>query len=511
MKQHVVNRSWTRWRATAALAFILLGTTAYAETVYGYVTRIDSPTEFDVGRLHVVMSKNAVCVLDSVGIAQNPCNPKNFDVYSNVRLVGKLRTSDGAFVVNKLTIDDFALPPQQMNDGAILEENPTLSKSERGWKGKIWVDGYPIGITPQTQMLPEPAGTTFIFPRAKAQARLHSQAIPQAMITAMLQENTCVVFHADRTPSGVIMATKLQFWANWIDPKEKNYDKKFVVAIHLPDYSKVTPGTIQYQGAAPIIIVPDKTLQDWVSNLGNALIPGYQKNLPDSDATKINFHFYVVHAFPARLGKYFIATGSFATGSFMPEYQLLYWDRWSGTFYNRPLLNAMVNNIVAAPDGTILIPDVILGELKNTAQLAVLLSTAITSVVQRQIYRTFLQRNHYSQFINPAPVEVGTWENEQALRIGIRQMYLAGYDIREAPFAWAVARDEADHNPINLGRPFKRHLWYAAYAFNYISQYYQDVDYSKLKRGEEEYQQFLGELRKADPDAFTETSSSAKP
>lgn len=246
MKQHVVNRSWTRWRATAALAFILLGTTAYAETVYGYVTRIDSPTEFDVGTLHVVMSKNAACVLDSVGIAQRPCNPKNFDVYSNVRLVGKVRTSDGAFVVNKLTIDDFALPPHQMNDGAILEENPTLSKSKRGWNGKIWVDGYPISVTPQTQMLPEPAGTTFIFPGAKAQARLHSQAIPQAIITAMLRENTCVVFHADRTPSGVIMATKLQFWPNWIDPKEKNYDKKFVVAIHLPDYSKDAPGTIQY-------------------------------------------------------------------------------------------------------------------------------------------------------------------------------------------------------------------------------------------------------------------------
>ncbi len=44
--------------------------------------------------------------------------------------------------------------------------------------------------------------------------------------------------------------------------------------------------------------------------------------------------------------------------------------------------------------------------------------------------------------------------------------------------------------------------WYATYGFNYISQLYPDVDYSKLKRGEKEYAQFLDELRRADPEAF---------
>ena len=36
----------------------------------------------------------------------------------------------------------------------------------------------------------------------------------------------------------------------------------------------------------------------------------------------------------------------------------------------------------------------------------------------------------------------------------------------------------------------------------FVCWYYKDVDYSKLKRGEAEYQQFLNELRKADPGAF---------
>jgi hypothetical protein len=55
-------------------------------------------------------------------------------------------------------------------------------------------------------------------------------------------------------------------------------------------------------------------------------------------------------------------------------------------------------------------------------------------------------------------------------------------------------------NPIlNSKHPDQEIPWYAAYAFNYISHYYQDVDYSKLKRGQREYQQFLQELYKADP------------
>jgi hypothetical protein len=77
---------------------------------------------------------------------------------------------------------------------------------------------------------------------------------------------------------------------------------------------------------------------------------------------------------------------------------------------------------------------------------------------------------------------------------------LAGYDIREAPCAWEVAQGKPVNNPVIDSRhPNKKIPWYAAYAFNYISQYYKDVDYSKLKRGEKEYQQFLQELYKADP------------
>ncbi len=84
-------------------------------------------------------------------------------------------------------------------------------------------------------------------------------------------------------------------------------------------------------------------------------------------------------------------------------------------------------------------------------------------------------------------------------------MLNSGYDIREAPFAWSIARSKIVANPIQInGRKQSpaQFSWYTAYAFDYISKYYSDVDYSKLKKGEAEYQQFLDELRKADPEAF---------
>ncbi len=138
------------------------------------------------------------------------------------------------------------------------------------------------------------------------------------------------------------------------------------------------------------------------------------------------------------------------------------------------------------------------------------MSYAITSVMQQQFYHLWLATTYRRGTTlgilreNDANLcALITSSNEQALRLGIRRMYLAGYDIREAPFVWAVVKGKPINNPIlNSKSPNQEIPWYAAYAFDYISKYYKDVDYSKLKRGEGEYAEFLGELRKGDPAAF---------
>ena len=172
---------------------------------------------------------------------------------------------------------------------------------------------------------------------------------------------------------------------------------------------------------------------------------------------------------------------------------------------------------VAFPNGVILVPDYMLAKIGNEAQLAAILSDLITTVLQKQGYigrdaRTDM--GTWSDFANFANSGTGNsplydpsdffplLRNEQTLRIGIRQMYLAGYDIREAPTAWAAAAGE----PTNPFTKTKRRPapipWYTSYSFDYISRFFSDVDYAKLKLGEKVYAQFLDELRKADPEAF---------
>jgi hypothetical protein len=80
-------------------------------------------------------------------------------------------------------------------------------------------------------------------------------------------------------------------------------------------------------------------------------------------------------------------------------------------------------------------------------------------------------------------------------------MYRAGYDIREAPYAWVKERGKAIKNPQQKGAPYVS-PGYAAYSFAFMSEFYPGEDYSKLKRGDAEYAQFLKQLRRSDPSAF---------
>jgi hypothetical protein len=215
-----------------------------------------------------------------------------------------------------------------------------------------------------------------------------------------------------------------------------------------------------------------------------SVIPQIQAFVPQPDSTKIKLHFYAIRG-----------TGM-PLDSGMKELA-------GPTFLQRPSWDEAV---VSLPNGLIVVPSRTLANATCNAQLASLLSYAVTAILQQNDFRA---RPGIARSADGAVVAMAQYQS--TMRIGIRQMYLAGYDIREAPYAWAVAQGKPVNNPvIDSKHPDKEIPWYAAYAFNYISQYYKDVDYSKLKRGRKEYQQFLRELRKADPEAFAPQRTNAK-
>ena len=516
------------WLMIALLSALALGAPcAAAVTLDGFVTNINAATSFDVGATHVDLNELSHCEIQRVFRSKMPvwggngweaprlskprkrtfvaCGIQNLPVGSRVHLVGTLGEG-GHFVANEMTV--YSMRSEEiLEGGALLEEPPTLQRNTQVLTDTSWIDGYPMSITAQTKLLGAPAGTTFRYQfniPLEIHARLRSHWTKRFVSANSLRSNTWVIYHAISTKLGSVIADQLRIWANEVDEREKSYLKNFCPRVIPADYSRNVPGTITYGDARSITIIPNQTAQTMVSDLGVQMIPTYQKELHDTDSTKIHFHFYVVKTFSAISGRYFVETSGL-----MPHYELLYWDKTSSSFYRKPQPAAVVKEIIASPDGTVFIPDRVLASLQTEAQLAALLSYAITSIVQTQVYHSWprylipnvLERNVGSSYGDAATSwPVGLWQNEQVLRIGIRQMYLAGSDIREAPYAWAVAQGKPVNNPIiDSKHPDKEIPWYAAYAFNYISQYYQDVDYSKLKRGRAEYQQFLKELYKADP------------
>ena len=513
--------------------FLLVSFSSLAATVNGFVTKIDSPTVFDVGALHVVFDTNTQCDVKtahtlkaraypfgnipapygqwksskSITTATQSCDALHLVVGLRIRLTGALQKK-GQFMATQAVV--YRIVPSKNIDGAALIENtPEILQGNHGWSGTLWMNGYPMTVIPKTKMLSAPSSTTFRYGlhlhwngNLRIHANVASAPNPKPFSVDQIKTNTWGTYHATRASDGAITTSQFRLWPNHVGAKEKAYLEETATVIHTPDYSRHIPGKVQLKDGEAAEIFPDQKVQDFVQNLGMEVVPQYQKHLRSADATKINFRFYVVPSWTVNPGNGLL---NINIDGGLSKCNIIF-----SCTSNILRFIAPIKYIIAMPDGVILVPDSTLAVLQNKSQLAAILSYAVTSSVQKQAYiawplimRLTATWNFRADPVGagePLPQSLGVWLNEQLLRIGIRQMYLAGYDIREAPFAWAVARSKPVNNPvINSKHPDKEIPWYAAYAFNYISHYYKDVDYSKLKRGEKEYQQFLQELYKADP------------
>lgn len=497
--------------------------------VQGFVTQIDSATAFDVGTLHVTFNQPCKLQLTQTYWRTNDtwmwafypaiagplrrdkstfmqCGAHNFAVGNYVHLYGNVRPNREFSATHILT---FAVTgPKKLQGAALLEKQPKITRQLQGWSGTLWLDGYPMTVTPKTTMLSAAANTTIRYrlrgpaPKIKVSAHLHTRDHSAVFSPDLLQAGTWVTYKALRAADGSITATRLRFWPNQVGPKERAYLTSFAVTVDRPNYTNNIAGTIRYPNKKPIKILPNRAAQDWVSALGMDMVPQYQKELRDTGSTKIRFRFYIVEPF-INLGTNFFVD----TDGVRPYFRFLH-----RVVYNSPKPKTVVADVVAMPDGIILIPDSTLTRLQNRAQLAALLSFAIASVLQKQAYLAWpLITAPHIKFVNGIPESgsadgVGafwTMQNEQVLRVGLHQMREAGYDIREAPYAWWAALGNPIENPIfsstRSARMKPKIPWYAGYSMNFLSHYYAATDYSKLHKGATEYAKFLQELHGADP------------
>ena len=529
------------------IAILCFATPIWAATVDGFVTKVDSPTEFNIGSLRIIMNGKTHCETETMqsfialkektfdGILAHhyvalqgypvrksastiTCNNIQLNIGSRVHILGDIASIDKGFsaahvVAYLITIHPIIaacnLGNHKWEGGALLEEKPHIDQIEHSWNVSMWLDGYPMKLLPDAEVFFEPSDTQMSYrafglfesPRIGAVNIWHGFHISSAN---QWHPGVWIEYKGLGWYRGYMEVYRVRQWGNQVDAKEQRYLRQFSPVIKLPDYQNHIPGVVKYsyKNKENIFkILPDRIVQSFMARVGMTLVPQYQRDLPDSAATKIHFRFFVVQSNEVAL-----------------DNQMRRSDALSVLL--RPSWHEAV---VASPNGLIIVPVDMLAKLDSAAQLAAIFSHVITSVLQKHGYMEKHSRPYSRSIL--CPEDTPDWGNynfalemnEQSMRIGIRQMYLAGYDIREAPFAWAVAQGKPVQNPIiNSKHPDKEIPWYAAYAFNYISHYYSDVDYSKLKRGEREYQQFLQELYKADPSlprpqAQLESQASTRP
>lgn len=484
-------------------ALLMTGSTAFAEAIEGFVTNIEPPMQFDLGKIRVELSGKTVCesgLIYGVGVGAGlstsqpsawylvrpgghsfrfssirtqrvPCDAVHLTVGARVDLAGTYTTAD-TFAASSL-LDYSIQQADSLQGSGVLEEDPRREGLQKGAE-PVWIDGYKLDLT---------LSTKFQSPRGE-------ESSGRVSLRAGMQ----VTYAASHGSGGRLIVDSMQVAENQRAAYEGNFLKLFAGTITPPDYRRRVPGTIRFAHGAAVEIVADSTVQDFVSRLGMELVPEYQKQLPDGDSAKVPFRFLVVRSSSTGREPNFIAING----------TLPHMDQDYGYDYGYAYSHSTerMKQVMALPTGLLLIPDVAIANLHNEAQLASLLSYGITAVLQKDVddaWRTARSKSPqdkadlFAEFLSI---------NEQVLRLGIRQTYLAGYDIREAPWAWDVALGRSAKNPVGGGPSKIIKPWYAAYAFDRISKDYADEDYSKLKRGDAEYAQFLGELRKADPEAF---------
>ena len=510
------------------LICVVVPTALSAETIKGFITYIHPAGVFDVGSVHVSFSAQSICRFEDSAI-QPEINPKTTPVQCRngqasvgmfVVLTGEFAKPD-TFVATKLEVirDTTLYVPKALSlpllgmrppEGILIrdplaEEWPNLpndSKASATW----WIDGYPMTINQQTQLLASrsselAAGGGY---NINPMHLIHFGHLGHAIRSwKVLGPNMWTLYHYNSASASLNkgVATRIRVWPNTLTAAEKSFLAQYSAKISQPDDTSGDPGTIQFAQGPPIQTVARGTIQDYVSRVGESVVPKYQKQLAVDDPSKINFRFYVVRSFVYDAKTYLVSIDGFIPHTSATKYR-----------YNQPITGKPVTAPVAVPNGIIMVPDTLCAHLHNEAELASLLSDSVTSVVQKQGYRAWpFTRPQIDQEFG-AMQYLATGEKAALIRIGMRQLYLAGYDIREAPYVFSLEDGLPTSNPLaTSAQNGATAPWYVSYTFSHISEYYKDVDYSKLKRGEAEYQQFLNELRKADPEAFSDSAHPVKP
>ena len=434
-----------------------LSTSVFAAdlTIHGFVTAVNSPTSFAIDDYKITRDKALPIDLDS---PQGPGSlvtfkPDDIRVGTELEVSGEYDETSCELKANWIKV--FTYDTVVVQRTALLERLPSLSKSDAGWTGAIYADGERITVSPMTTV-------TLKANRAEAlNAGEDKTSAAGKFSPDFLNLDTFVHYEGVRQSDGTIKAQKVEFEHADIGNAEARMWRRFTPTVTGPDYANFQPGDLK-MGWKTYKIVPSREAQEYISKLGNSLVPGHQKQLPGNDPRKISFRFFLVE---------------------------------NGGF-----------NAVTYPNGVIVVYSGVFDLLENEAQLAFVLSHEISHVVEKHAWQ---QNEHYRSelialraagVLMPDALRSGnlaassissqyarTLEN-QSDRVALEWMLAAGYDIREAPQSWRAVSKKKTDSPIDrFWSTRDNYTSRRSYLMAELRNNYRGVNYSNLKKDSDEF------------------------
>jgi hypothetical protein len=439
--------------------------------IHGYITELESSTDFRIDDYRITRDSSLALEFEK---DQNDPKlpiiflPADLRVGTEIEVKGLLDDSGGL----KATSVKVHLTDQKtIRRTALLEQPPSLSKTDGTWSGELYADGQKIVVRSSTKLTFVPNAREKNAKKAASKAKVDSEGQEPADFdgvplesASLITADTWVDFRGVRQPDGTILATSLQFKKNELERGEARLRKGLSPKVKT---LKNEAAELMIVGAGKFRLFPDQKLQEYVSELGSRLVPEFQRSMPADNPDKINFRFFVV--------------------------------------------DSKITNAFSLSNGTVVIHSNLIRVLENEAQLASILGHEISHVVEEHIYRQMqyhkwsllalevggaiaASRRNYSAADAAKLVEAAIRNGyarsleDQADRLGLKYMIDAGYDPREAPRVWKVLSIAGVDGPTNFfWSTHNNNTVRRSYLMAELRNNYSGLDYSRLQRGEERF------------------------
>lgn len=367
----------------------------------GYVTRVSSASDFDANGFRVLCGAETLTLREvspKVDDTTNGCPKTSPYVGEVVNLYGSIKKKRHAIDATQIV---FLLPIRAGVPGSAVIEalKEPASSGPQPDDFLVRADGYWIRINSKTEL----------------------NFIPPSHSLADVKPGNWLQYKGAPGPDGVIAAAAVKIGSNIVSQGEKKlrakneFDPTAVPADARQNYVKEA----FVGGFDPKKFPPYKNpeMQARVNAIGEKLIPGSQRNLSDSDPTKIHFRFQLIDT-------------------------------------------RMFRDALTLPNGIILIPHQVVERMQNDSQLATVLADNIACALERQQYRSqaalrwaaAATLGEWASLPFGAPgilagdaltfggmeteSEIAVRNLEQSGRVSLELLHDAGYDIDQAPVAW---------------------------------------------------------------------------